>query len=339
MYSNDITVCDVSPSNGTLTARAPTVPAGAPASSAGAGGWPQVMALDPLGRFAFVCDLLTREIWSYTIDGTNGDLTFQSSVVLPLAPGGVGPNPASITIHPTGKFAYIGMNNANDIQVFSIDQTTGALALSSTLSNGYSPAAIGIEPTGRFAYATDRNGNEVTTLAIDPTTGALTQKSQLALLSPLQIAFHPNGLFAYVSQSNASAIAVCAIDGTSGALTIASSILTNQNTWGLAIHPTGKFLFATFVTATSSSSMAQPAYHVATYTADATTGALTYASDNTTDDTPYSVAVDASGKYAFVANFITSDVYPYIIDQNTGALTQEPLTTVGSNPTQVWLLR
>ena len=92
----------------------------------------------------------------------------------------------------------------------------------------------------------------------------------------------------------------------------------------------------------------QTANDVSAYTINAATGALTRIlcvvavgvdcniNNNFSAGTgPVSVAVDPSGKFAYVANFNSKDVSAYTINAATGALTQIPCAEfagcIGSN--------
>jgi 6-phosphogluconolactonase (cycloisomerase 2 family) len=62
---------------------------------------------------------------------------------------------------------------------------------------------------------------------------------------------------------------------------------------------------------------------VRSYTINATTGALTLVGGPVSaGTTPYSVAIDPSSRFAYVANINSSDVWAYKINQSTGALTK-----------------
>src|SRR5258706_7872210 len=87
----------------------------------------------------------------------------------------------------------------------------------------------------------------------------------------------------------------------------------------VAAHRTGKFAYI----ANNSSN------NVSGYTIDATTGALTAipgspGSPFAAGTHPFSVAVDPTGKFAYVANDGSNNVSGYTIDAATGALTTIP---------------
>ena len=57
------------------------------------------------------------------------------------------------------------------------------------------------------------------------------------------------------------------------------------------------------------------------YTINATTGALTPIGTIATEQSPTSIAIHPSGKFAYVTNSGSNDVSMYSIDTATGALT------------------
>lgn len=91
-----------------------------------AGLFPWSIAIDPLGKFAYVANLGSNDISVFSIDGTTGALT-------PIGTTAAGSSPTSIVVHPSGKFAYVTNSGSNDISMYSIDSTTGALTLIGTI--------------------------------------------------------------------------------------------------------------------------------------------------------------------------------------------------------------
>jgi RNA polymerase sigma factor (sigma-70 family) len=65
--------------------------------------------------------------------------------------------PISVTVDPTGQFAYVVNFGSDNISAFTIDPRTGALtAVGVPVTSGASPSSLAVEPTGRFAYVTNR---------------------------------------------------------------------------------------------------------------------------------------------------------------------------------------
>ena len=105
---------------------------------------------------------------------------------------------SSLTVHPTGKFAYATLCCASPSKVivqFKVDPTTGKLTRNGMVSaGGKATAWIAIESSGKYAYATSGDSGwgsySVAQYTIDQTTGSLTlmpNPTVLAGFGPSQI--------------------------------------------------------------------------------------------------------------------------------------------------------
>lgn len=139
------------------------------------------------------------------------------------------------------------------------------------------------------------------------------------------------GKYAYVTNFNGDSISAFSINASTGGLTAVAgqpfSAITTKPT-SVAAHPSGKYIYVT----SASSGIALP---VSAYSVNRSTGALTLIADYATVPSTgsYSVALNPSGTYAYVANAIGS-VSAFTINQNTGALTliNTYSTGAGSGP-------
>jgi len=77
-------------------------------------------------------------------------------------------------VDPTGKFAYVPNSGSNDVSMYTINATTGALTSIGTMAAGSTPTSIAIHPSGKFAYVTNSASNDVSMYSIDAATGVLT---------------------------------------------------------------------------------------------------------------------------------------------------------------------
>ena len=82
--------------------------------------------------------------------------------------------PVFVSVDPSGKFAYVSNLKSNDISMYTIDDTTGALTSTGTIAAGQYPSSIAIHPSGKFAYVTNSGSNDVSMYSIEAATGALT---------------------------------------------------------------------------------------------------------------------------------------------------------------------
>lgn len=302
------------------------------------------VTVDPTGRFVYVTNGgVSNSISGYTI-GTGGALTAMAGN--PYLPGGSIGAPSSISIDPSGRFAYIANNATHNVTAFTIDTSTGALSevAGSPFANGTGtgPSAVTIDPTGRFAYVANNGDASVSAYLIDPSSGVLsrvtctaacsTSGNFMAGLSPSSVTIDPSGKFAYVVNDAGSSVSVFSISAADGSLTSAWTKTTAAGPKSITIDPTGKFAYV----AVSSGNKVEG------YSIDAGTGALTFIDMDTvtvgpqsitTGGTgPKSVTVDISGNYLYVVNdgggIASASVSAFSINTTTGVLTSLGAATV-----------
>lgn len=163
----------------------------------------------------------------------------------------------------------------------------------------------------RFAYATNFNDGTVSMYTVDAATGQWRNNGYVtAGINPHSLVVHPSGKFVYVSNYGGGAIISAYAVGSDGRLkTIAAPFsCTKCAPRGLAIDPTGSFLYVTL-------SMAGT---VSAYSIHAD-GTLTWIADVSVSQ-PYSIALDPAGKFAYVTSFIDGTVSAFRVE-STGALT------------------
>ncbi len=153
-----------------------------------------------------------------------------------------------------------------------------------------------------------------------------------AVLVPQAIAVDPTGKFAYVagngcSQAVVGYVSMYAINPTTGTLTSIGQPVRSHDEGAqfLSVDPFGKFAYV------ANGGAGDTGGSVSMYTINATTGALTLIGtvngrciNSPSCIAPFGVAVDPSGKFAYVANeggFAPTDVSMFTINATTGALT------------------
>ncbi len=189
------------------------------------GGYASSVAVDPTGKFLYVTIEASASgsadsVSMFTINTTTGALT-------PIGTIAAGSGPASMTVDPTGKFAYVTNSASNDVSMYTVNPTTGALASVGTIAAGTDPVSVAVDPSGKFAYVTNFSSNDVAMYTINATTGALTSIGTVAAgLSPNSIAVHPSGKFAYVANSASNDVSIYSIDAATGVLTLIGTIGT-----------------------------------------------------------------------------------------------------------------
>ncbi|MGA3282703.1 MAG: beta-propeller fold lactonase family protein [Smithella sp.] len=72
------------------------------------------------------------------------------------------------------KFAYTANSGSNNISVYTINQTTGALTYVTSAATGSYPVSVTVDASEKFAYAANYGDNTISVYTINQTTGALT---------------------------------------------------------------------------------------------------------------------------------------------------------------------
>jgi 6-phosphogluconolactonase len=140
-------------------------------------GDPRHMDFHPNGKFLYAGNESLNTITAFSFDSATGLLT-QIQDIPTLPPTFTGMNTtAQILAHKSGKFVYISNRGHNSIAIFSVDATSGMLALvgHQIAGVGVHPRNFNFDPTGTLLLVASRDDQTVTIFKIDQTTGMLTQ--------------------------------------------------------------------------------------------------------------------------------------------------------------------
>jgi 6-phosphogluconolactonase (cycloisomerase 2 family) len=241
-------------------------------------------------------------------------------------------------------YAYITNYRANDVSMCTLDPATGQLHLFDTtkVEPQTGPRAITVHPSGRVAYVTNQTASTLTTYHIDAA-GRLTPEGiSFVILEPARtVAVHPSGRSAYIPwyilikgrpplppPPQPSGLRHYTIDGT-GTLALAADLTagSTHTPHAVAVDPTGRFAYVV-----NGGDQARPQYDtVAMFRTNDLTGQVTAALGTVpAGDTPESMAVDPTGRFAYLANSGSDNVSMYAIESTTGRLLPLPQRTVAA---------
>ncbi len=301
------------------------------------GSYPTNIALHPRLRFVYIVnstapgdawnDNASIGVFAYNPD--NGAITEieGSPFAPPLDETGISnATYINMAITPNGRFLYAGDVNHDTVDIYSIDQKTGALTLEDSVPVPNEPHGIAVHRSGDFLFAS-LLGSTVCSFVIHDN-GALTAApgSPLALggtASFVWLAPTPNGRFLYAA--GISEGAGLSINTSSGELTLLGDIVDTSadGPKGAVVTPNGRFLYSANFSSNSA-------------------GAARIASDGMVDNVagqpfpagtrPKSVTVTRSGRYLYVANFGGDSVSAFEINGTTGVLTSIDTYPVGAGP-------
>jgi 6-phosphogluconolactonase (cycloisomerase 2 family) len=274
-----------------------------------------------------------NQVAAYREDPNSGTLTQIAGSPFPAGDGAL-----ALVIHPSGKFLYLANpgQNENDISLFTIASTGVLTEVFPRTSIGLQaslPQLMVMDPAGSFLYVANVGTNNILVFSINSGTGALTAVGSPVPINvtPLNMQMTPSGNFLYVTAPGGPPGNLGLIIGfsvTAGTLTQVSLTTTDgANPNGLAIDPSGKYLYAANTTSGS----------ISIFTIG-TSGTLTPVSGsplNAGYTNPVALILDPAGTYLYVANQGSSNVAVFSISSSTGlpaALTTS--TTTGAFSTE-----
>ena len=281
-----------------------------------------------VARFAYVTngdpecggDCNPLDISAYTVNPTTGALTAVPGS--PFSTDAFNGDVFYVETDPAGKFLFMGTRGNDGIQVFSIDQTTGALTevSGSPFDSGGSDAfQTEVDSQGKFLYATNQQSGTVTTFSI-AANGALTLVGSPVetVGSPTFLGIAPNGKFLYVAvASEGDVLQGYSVNSTTGALTEVPNSPFNIGSCPGAVATDRS---STFVIVTNSCS-----HTISVFKIDPTTGSLSEVSGSpfAGGDFPVAFAEATVGGQTFIGvnNVDSADVSVFSFNSTTGALT------------------
>lgn len=225
------------------------------------------------------------------------------------------------------EFLYAG--SLNQIQIFSVNATTGALGSPTVIAGPNVLNGIVATPSAEFLYVSDFLADAIDAFSINASTGALTPVG-----SPTPIGAGPNGggglatdpggKFLYATDLNANHVAAFTINSSTGALTaIGSPVATGAEPVQPTVDPSGRFLYVT--------DYSDPNGGISAYTINSVSGALTpvlgspFPTQIGTFPGPIVPVINPGGNFLFVTLLgiprFNQLVAAFTIDAGTGALT------------------
>jgi len=162
-----------------------------------AGGFPESVTADPLGRFVYVANW-GGTINAYTIE-TTGALTDVAG-----SPFTAGSIPESATVDPSGSFLYVANRESHNVSAYTIGTNGALIPLAgspfATEPLAY-PETVTADPLGRFAYVANWFSGTISAYiigadgALTPVTGSPFEAGS----NPYSVTVDPSGSFVYVA--------------------------------------------------------------------------------------------------------------------------------------------
>jgi 6-phosphogluconolactonase len=300
------------------------------AGEAPAPGLPTHLTSDQAGRFLYATfDALTTgpgKIATFAIDPASGGLTMLGQV----ESGGARAYHASV--HQSGRWLFTVNLNTGNVAVLPLgaDGTLGVARPQPACTQAH--AALP-DPSGQYLFVPCISAGMVAQYRFDPVAGTLAPQmpATLPLVGARDLAFGPGGTTAYALNSSGG-LTTFRLDPATGLLGDAQAVpapmdgTTPSSGAHVAMHPSGRFLFASNRT------------RIASFAVDPATGALAHIASITDGLTnPKGFDLDPGGRFLVAANQgIAGNVTLFAIEAD-GKLRRlgEPLPA----PTQVGFVR
>jgi 6-phosphogluconolactonase (cycloisomerase 2 family) len=293
---------------------------------------PSFVALDPSRCFLYVVNEIddyegqkSGSAEAYAIDPATGTIK-----LLNRQPTN-SPIPTHLAVDPTGRYLLVANYIGGDFCILPIGAGGRLGPVSGAVKDMGSgpdkerqeaphPHSVVFDPAGRFIAAADLGIDKVQTFRL--TDGSLTRVSEASVApgaGPRHIAFDLIGKRLYVVTELNATVTAFDYDAATGRIgrllqtisTEPSGYSGPHSTAEIAIHPSGKFLYASNRGHNS----------IVGYRIDPSTGLLSIIGFATQGiNYPRSFAVDPSGRWLYVANQKGDTIVLFEIDRNTGEL-------------------
>jgi 6-phosphogluconolactonase len=224
------------------------------------GGAPCHISLDATGSIVFVANYQAGNVLSYRVQD---DLRLSLPVSTIQHVGSSvdprrqkAPHAHAINPHPNNRFVYAADLGIDQVLIYRLDATTGALTPndppSARVAPGSGPRHLAFRPDGKYLYVINEMRRTVSVFACNPGSGALSPVQDISTVpegfaegSTAEIFVHPSGRFVYGSNRGHDSIVVYRVDGASGKLSLVEFEKTRGKTpRGFGIDPTGRYLVA-----------------------------------------------------------------------------------------------
>ena len=294
---------------------------------------PSFVVIHPNGKFAYAANEAGKQstITAFSLDAGRAKLTLLNQ--LPS----LGEDPCFLSFDKTGKYLFVANYSSGNVVVFPIlpDGTLGqhtanvkdAGSLGPNKERQEGPHAHWIErsPDNRFVFVSDLGLDQILSYRFDAAKGTLTPNDPpFAKLAPgagpRHSAFSPSGKFFYVVSEMNCTVTAFSYDLAKGSFkefqvisTLPKDFHGRNDDAEIAIHPSGKWLFA--------SNRGHDT--IAVFAIDPATGKLTSAGEFPTGGKePRHFAIDPTGHFLLAENQNSNSIAVFRIDLSAGALTQ-----------------
>lgn len=308
---------------------------------------PSFVALHPSGRFLYVVNEIddyggsrAGSAEAYAISPGTGTISLLNRQSV------VGHIPAHLAVDPSGRHLVVANYMGGNFVALPIEADGRLGPASGEFANKGSgpdperqeaphPHAVTFDPAGRYIATADLGIDKVQILRLEGGRLFLVSEASMAPgAGPRHVAFHRDGRILYVLNELNATITALEYDPATGELgrglqTVATEpagYAGPQSTAEIAVHPDGRFLYASNRGHNS----------IASFGIDPSSGLLSPIGHTTAGIAfPRNFAIDPGGTWLYVANQKGDDIVQFRIDRETGRLTPTGTVTRSITPVAI----
>ena len=328
--SSDVTLFYVDRETGQVTDNGA---AGFPTSTA-----PVDLALDPLGRFAYVSSPTENHIQVLSVEPNGALVDTLTPYSLPT-----GSVPAQLVVDRSGRFLYATLTGFNLLGMFRIE-VDGSLTSLGTRPILLEPERLVIDPEGLYLYVV-QGGNRVQqfgsfrSFRIDASSGTLVASSQVTTSAPghpMTLRFGSSGKRAYSPQYNFDLLAPWNLTTTGSASAVAPGTSSENEPVDIALSQSESLAFVACKDETANGS-------VLVYDVDPVTGKLFNAENGantwrhivSAGVSPVAVEGSYEGRFFYVLSEVSEELRVFSVDPVTALPLQLQIVSTGLRPTRM----
>ena len=143
-----------------------------------AGVTPSAIVSEPTGRYLYITDKTSNEIFGYQIGSSSTTATAGKLTALVSSPYTTGLYPVALTVDPRGKYLYTANYNGNSVSSFSLNTSDGSLGGTAAVGNfstSTGPTCVTVDPAlGIYLYTSNYLDGSISGGQLSPNTGQLT---------------------------------------------------------------------------------------------------------------------------------------------------------------------
>jgi len=182
-------------------------------------------------RYAFVANSNDNSVSSYVVDADTGRLKYIGKVAAGVSPL----SPSSVSVDPSGKYAYV-VDFGGSVSQYTIGASGGLAAMApATVAAGSGPNSISVDPSGKYAYVANNGGANVSQYTIGASGGltAMVPATVAAGSGPASVSVDPSGKYAYVA-NNGGTVSQYTIGASGGlAAMVPATVAAGANPWSV----------------------------------------------------------------------------------------------------------